>query len=785
MNKSLAETVNFAEAVQKKAYEKKAQQVDTFVKSETAEQKLARSGKMQTAKAIESLAKLGGTVVDGMAKKREQEVALMQQDLQNITAQMIQEARAGKQPYESETFGNLPLRFQTQVKTAIGRDTAKRDGEAALSELNDFTAADPVARQALIDKYRKSKEIITAMDSYEALGYESAFAAYTDKINNKGAAVHAGIKQQEISDNYQSGLASIVSNNFNTYQDLIESDSYAEMTAGFTQEQKDAHIEMQLKNMVSKSVDDMESHFKGYGESIGIDVPPAVLKKLTVDSLVKAAVATGNPFFLDPTNYSEDVRNNYMDQTTAYTFAKARIDLKAQFDRDGRQAINDRLDADKVEVLDAQDAFENGELSWDKPDLSFVEKQVLTNAETVNSIGSDTSSTNRNMFIEAVQQAITEGKTSITFNGTELTQVDGSTAVALDKESLRAYLKSSPLFNMKDNEYIGDNLDAMLSGINAKGSYPDTINTSLLTPLAELLGDSRAKSLIADMTPYMVGEWNLRVAEWMGDNGWKPMPVPVLTRERTRFVNDMKAEALDRANGTRPPQQNMNNVTVDGLSKQTDNPNNPKQTPITTYEQLPPDFKDAWEQIKDKPEDIKKWQDRGFPVPPEVETQQKVEQASERKAVVGDIIERLGVDREKLADVVFDRLHAKHGDGMRFPASVADNYFFNGLDITDEEKKLLEDQVTHEVASDFINSGAKKAASSMWEQDWEKWQRYAADVMQNPYNVYKYDDWLEGDETIYMANENLTAFNPEEILNKARKIPWFDPSIMMNDKEYK
>lgn len=564
MSKSLAETVNFAEAVQKKAYEKKAQQVDTFVKSETAEQKLARSGKMQTAKAIEALSKLGGTVLDSEAKKRQQEVQLIQQDLQNITAQMIQEAREGKKPYESETFGNLPLRFQTQVKTAIGRDKAKRDGEAALAALNDFTAADPVARQALIDKYRKSKEIITAMDSYEALGYESAFAAYTDKINNKGTAVVSGINQQEISDNYQSGLANIVSNNFNTYQDLIESDSYADMTAGFTQDQKDADIEMQLKNMVSKSVDDMEAHFKTYGESIGIEVPPAVLKKLTVDSLVKAAASTGNPFFLDPENYSEDVRNNYMDQNTAYAFAKARIDLKAQFDRDSRQAINDRIDADKIEVLNAQDAFENGELSWDKPDLSFVEKQVLTNAETVNSIGSDTSSTNRNMFIEAVQQAITEGKTSITFNGTELTQVDGSTAVELNKESLRTYLKSSPLFNLKDNEYIGDNLDAMLSGIDAKGSYPDTINTSLLTPLARLLGDDEAKSLIADMTPYMVGEWNLRVAEWMGDNKWKPMSVPVLMREQQRFVNDMKAEALDRANGTRPPQQNTTNVNADG-----------------------------------------------------------------------------------------------------------------------------------------------------------------------------------------------------------------------------
>ena len=80
MSKSLAETVNFAEAVQKKQYEKRAQQVDTFVRSETAEQKLARSGKMQTAKALEALASLGGTVFDAQAKQSEQRVALLKED---------------------------------------------------------------------------------------------------------------------------------------------------------------------------------------------------------------------------------------------------------------------------------------------------------------------------------------------------------------------------------------------------------------------------------------------------------------------------------------------------------------------------------------------------------------------------------------------------------------------------------------------------------------------------------------------------------------------------------
>ena len=101
MSKSLSETVNFAQAVQTKQYEKRAQQVDTFVKSETAEQKLARSGKMQTAKAISALASLGGTFLDAKAKESEQRVKLIQEDLANITAAEIEEQRNGAAPLRS------------------------------------------------------------------------------------------------------------------------------------------------------------------------------------------------------------------------------------------------------------------------------------------------------------------------------------------------------------------------------------------------------------------------------------------------------------------------------------------------------------------------------------------------------------------------------------------------------------------------------------------------------------------------------------------------------------
>ena len=151
MSKSLAETVNFAQAVQQKAYEKKAQQVDTFVQSESAEQKLARSGKMQTAKAIEALASIGGSVVDYQAKQREEEVRLLQEDLKNITATAIQEAREGKQPYDSDTFANLPIRMQTQVRNSIGYDKAKRAMAEASAGVDSFMLLDKDALAAHLD----------------------------------------------------------------------------------------------------------------------------------------------------------------------------------------------------------------------------------------------------------------------------------------------------------------------------------------------------------------------------------------------------------------------------------------------------------------------------------------------------------------------------------------------------------------------------------------------------------------------------------------------------------
>ena len=116
LNKSQAEAVNFGNAVATKAYEKKAGLVDTFVRTETAEQKLAKSGKMQTAQALEALASLGGTALKGKAMQMEQKAQRQKAALATTTAQAIEDLQEGRiqNLTESEDYANLPVYLQVQ-----------------------------------------------------------------------------------------------------------------------------------------------------------------------------------------------------------------------------------------------------------------------------------------------------------------------------------------------------------------------------------------------------------------------------------------------------------------------------------------------------------------------------------------------------------------------------------------------------------------------------------------------------------------------------------------------
>lgn len=157
MNKSIAETVDFGNAVQTKAYEKAAQKVDTFVQSETAEQKLARSGKMQTAKALDSLAKLGSSVVQYQEKQAVQKSEEMRENLSTYVAQALEEVRTGKieKWTDSQIVANMPVALHMEMAKSMG----KRQYIAAQTAFSEELAANPEIQlkddeyQELIDKH--------------------------------------------------------------------------------------------------------------------------------------------------------------------------------------------------------------------------------------------------------------------------------------------------------------------------------------------------------------------------------------------------------------------------------------------------------------------------------------------------------------------------------------------------------------------------------------------------------------------------------------------------------
>ena len=788
MSKSLAETVNFAEAVKKKAYEKHARQVDTFVKSETAEQKLARSGKMQTAKAIEALSKLSGNVLEGEAKKREQEVQLIQQDLQNITARMIQETREGKKPYESETFLDMPLRLQTKIKDSIGRNGGTRDGEAGFNSLDDFTAGDPAALEAHINKFRKPKEILAAMDAYEVMGYNSAFAVFEDKMRNKGRTVTTAVNQQQISDNYQTGITAIVMAQHQVYQSTLDSGGFKEvMDAYETADERNAFIDQQLKDVVTKSHEGIEKHFKTYGETIGVDVPKPVLKKLTVASLIEAAEATGNPYFIDPTVLGD----RFNDKDSLSAFFAAKIKLKDKFDRENRQELQDELDAEKMAGLEARRQLDqvgdNGKplLNWNTPNLNYIQREVLTANDKSLSLGSVESSTNMRRLEKALLEAIEDGQ-PLELNGQGLEFIGGQ-AVKLDKTDLENWIINTDLLNPNDKKTLSSNLDSIFAGLSVKGTFPPTAVSYAQGVLEDSYHKDDAQRMVDRMQPKLNMKWRLMVKQAMQDNKWQPLNDDALEQLSLDFMDwiDTEVSKVKPFN-----KQGSQGATLDGeplpdidnIDNSTASTSESSEKEITllendktftpkdvvydgTYETLPTTHKQKWEEIKGDPASVKQWMDAGNPIPNEFMSELRL--TKNRQA--NEIIERLGVNRDKLVDAVFDKLHARHGDGMKLQG---DQGFLRGLNISEEEMNLLQEQVVNAVASDFIGNMAARREGTFNKDDQRKFEKYAKEVMADPYKVFDFDDWLEGDMPY---NYGGTGADSKDILDLANKLSWFDP----------
>ncbi len=787
MNKSLAETVNFAEGVQKKAYEKRAQQVDTFVKSETAEQKLARSGKMQTAKALEALASLSGSVIESEAKKSERQAALIKEDLANITAGEIQEQRSGTVPYSSDTFKNLPLRFQTKVASGVGFERGRRHIEEAEANLTDFHHRDDTARLLFLLKYKQSLHLESGMDAHELVGYNKAWQEGEDRINNASDKAKIAHNRKKVETDYKSEVSYIVNQEEMAY-DALEDASDAPISS--------ARAKILREQSTKRIYASVETHFKNYSNDVGIEVPSEVKKRWVREQIIQSAKDTDNLSLL----LKENRPTEYLDDTSNYLFAQAAIELRDQIESNERANVIAMKAQRDLDIMNGIQDIHNENLSWKTPDKTTAQITALNQWDNLSKDGEGAYATNKQNFMTNVKRSVTIGSNVLLdMNDNPIVNAAGA-EVLLTREGLQGYVNYNPMFDDADQGYLVDNLDSLLVGFDTAANFPKARIDELLEDSEFKVPDSQLRKFIDKEGGKVKEEYRITYSKLRETKGWNKQLSPTEIDEfNNDFVNSWLSGELDKLNTSFIDNQekvdlNGNKVVAKptGDQSETGDPvdtdetedvetdDNPEPENQFKFDELSSEEKDAWTKIKWNPRQVKQWKAAGYPTPYKSD-EELTSLADERNNRVNTILEGEGITNDKMFDLIFNEMHHKHGDGLRF-LDWSERKELKNLNLSKKEMAFLEDQVTHAIASDFINSAAEKASSTINSSDWAKWRKYAKDVIENPYNVYQYDDWMEGDETVGMKGRGL---DKENILGPAREYDWFDPRIFNNDKEYK
>jgi hypothetical protein len=468
MSKSLAETVDFARAVQTKQYEKRAQQVDTFVQSESAEQKLARSGKMQTAKALESLASLGGSYLQSEAKQSEERVRQLQSELADITAAEIQEDTLGNPVYGTDKFHELPLRFQTKVKRDVGLARAERQGLLAEASVPADALLDPAKLTTHMESYYDGVEVISGLDAHELMGYNQGWTKITQRVQNTAAKATTAHNEKKVEDNFKGGVAKIVTERHAEFTTLKESDAF------------DPTKEVSLRKSIAIDVwADTEKHIKEFKTEAGVTVDPYFAKKFTRESIIAAAKATKNPYLL------ENVPAEYQDEASLYFLQQARIELVDQLDAEKDKAKRDIITQSSLDSIQAETDAQDGTLqekqdAYDadplgSPPLTFTEKETLKKWNEQLSISSSKSSINADIFQDQLEYSIyaQQGSENPVLKDLEGNDVlHNGKQIPLDKAGLNTYVEGiNGMFIEGDAKALVLNMDANLVGIDTLRFY--------------------------------------------------------------------------------------------------------------------------------------------------------------------------------------------------------------------------------------------------------------------------------------------------------------------------
>lgn len=498
LNKSQAEAVNFGNAVATKAYEKKAGLVDTFVRTETAEQKLAKSGKMQTAQALEALASLGGTIVKGKAMELEQKAQRQQAALATTTAQAIEDLQEGRIQTlaESEDYADLPVYLQVQ----LAQDVGKQEAAKAFQQIQlDYDAAgtyhsDDAAYTALRNGQFTSTDAEDGVSLHRQMARNNALEGFLGKLDVQNNKYKSAENLDKLGRAFGNSINDMVvagaeSTGSEIWSNVVELDKQLAATSGLTNGQR---------------------------------------KKIISERVMALAISTDSLELLNPDN----IPDLFQDPMTLNKFAdtkqrlenKVKSDLITENQLIAAERTNKKYKAQDDAHSGALDAKVN-EVGFDN--LSMFEQEAYLTHRNKAIVDDKVSAANYNNTKELIElSAIADNEFLTDKNGNVINDIAGD-PVKMTPESLTAYLQTKGDINSNATTTLMGELDTImqLRGLEEKfkpvgneisslisekiemGSvYPDRTKTKVLREarrfyrrkMAELLTANEGKELSFD-----------------------------------------------------------------------------------------------------------------------------------------------------------------------------------------------------------------------------------------------------------------------------------------------
>lgn len=432
-NKSQAEAVNFGNAVQTKAYEKKAALVDTFVKSETAEQKLARSGKMQTAKALDALSSLGGSAVKGKAMLLEEKARKQQESLATTTAQAIEDIEQGriKNLTESQDYADLPVFLQVQ----LAQDVGKQEATKAFQQIQkDYDTAgtlhsDDTAYLELRNSQFTATDAEDGVSLHRQMARNSALEGFLGKLDVQNNKYKAAENLEKLGRAYGNSVNDMVlagseSSGTEIWSNIVELDKRLADTSGLSNGQR---------------------------------------KKIISERIMALALSTNSLELLNPAN----IPDLFQDPVTLNRYAEVKQALEKKVKSDRAAAINlenalrtqrnNKVIDDAIEGNLEKRAQEEGYGT-----LNPYEQEALINQRNKDTVSTKKSQATVTITRERIANAFESEEAFLTDRlGTVINNPVTSKPVEMTTESLTSYLKTTPDINPTDAKLLMKEIDGL------------------------------------------------------------------------------------------------------------------------------------------------------------------------------------------------------------------------------------------------------------------------------------------------------------------------------------